>query len=414
MDPGLPRLTSSSEGLRLPSLSDAIGVALHEQPLSARAVRFWLRLDAGAETPDSTLLETLFAVTFDALDSGFRETAKSNFNAIARGGLSREYLFLTCHANFTITEYLLGGGPTAVTVAFDRLEEGRSYDLYRREHEAGQFGADALLSQEDYEASLSKVVEDAEQTLASRIGGYDSVVFLAPMGAHNAIAVEVWQAVAQWDIQTETDGTVNAVRYDAPEGDPEHTQTLNNLRSRITAGAASDGQAGNRIANISGLNQYYRDIGAYDDITPDDGSTATFTPAQPPPVYAPAPATLTATASGEDAVNLSWSSVSGASGYHVQHRLSGDDHWATADSGVTGTTYAASGLPCNMTHAFRVGAYGDGSTYNVRAGLGRLLRRRRRTRAVWGVSQRGHAARVRPCRWPGRPCEGRLSGFPDG
>ena len=33
-----------------------------------------------------------------------------------------------------------------------------------------------------------------------------------------------------------------------------------------------------RIANVSGLRQYYREIGAYGDITPDDGSTETFTP----------------------------------------------------------------------------------------------------------------------------------------
>ena len=37
-------------------------------------------------------------------------------------------------------------------------------------------------------------------------------------------------------------------------------------------------------SNVSGLNQYYRDMGAYDDITPDDDDDSTFTPAQPPPV----------------------------------------------------------------------------------------------------------------------------------
>ena len=79
----------------------------------------------------------------------------------------------------------------------------------------------------------------------------------------------------------------------------------------------------------SGLTQYYRDIGAYGDITPDDGETTPFTPSQPPPVYAPAPASLTATASGEttalgeESADLSWSSVTGASGYHVQRRVSG-------------------------------------------------------------------------------------------
>ena len=102
---------------------------------------------------------------------------------------------------------------------------------------------------------------------------------------YHEIAVEAWQVVAQWDLQTDEDEVVQAVRYGTPEGDPEHTQTLANPKSRITAATTGDASTGNRIANVSGLTQYYRDIGAYGDITPDDVSTATFTPAQPPPAY---------------------------------------------------------------------------------------------------------------------------------
>ena len=82
--------------------------------------------------------------------------------------------------------------------------------------------------------------------------------------------------------QTRTD-TVNAVRYGADANDPEHTQTLANLKNRIAAGAAGDAFADDRITNVSGLTQYYRDIGAYGDITPDNGSSDTFTPAQSAP-----------------------------------------------------------------------------------------------------------------------------------
>ena len=32
--------------------------------------------------------------------------------------------------------------------------------------------------------------------------GRESVVFLAPLGAHSAIAIEAWQVIAQWDVQT--------------------------------------------------------------------------------------------------------------------------------------------------------------------------------------------------------------------
>ena len=58
------------------------------------------------------------------------------------------------------------------------------------------------------------------------------------MGAHNAIAVEAWQAVEQWDLQTDEDDVVHAVRYGVPASDPESAQTLANLKSRVTAAAA--------------------------------------------------------------------------------------------------------------------------------------------------------------------------------
>ena len=77
---------------------------------------------------------------------------------------------------------------------------------------------------------------------------------------------------------------LQAVRYNVPERHPEARQTLANLNSRFTAAASSDTFAGKRIVNVSGLNQYYRDMGAYDDITPDDDDDSTFVPAQPPPV----------------------------------------------------------------------------------------------------------------------------------
>ena len=247
------------------------------------AIRYWLRLGADETLPSVAYLEILFTVILDDLNPEYRETAKANFLAIARGGLSEEYLFLTCFADYTVSNYLLGAGPTAVTVAYDNRGEAASYALYRREHEAGTFGTDALQTRGDYEASLQEIVVAAEEALAAEIGGRERIVFLAPMGAHHAIAFEAWQAVAHWDVATAADGTVNAVRVGAPAGDPEHTQTLANLTSRITTAAASDAHATTRIANVSGLQQKYRDMGAYGDITPGDGETTTFTPAQPPP-----------------------------------------------------------------------------------------------------------------------------------
>ncbi|MCY3748010.1 MAG: hypothetical protein OXG64_01835 [Chloroflexi bacterium] len=250
----------------------------------ADAIRFWLRLGASGAIPDQVFLERLFAVVLDTVDPDYRETAKANFRAIARGGESRDYLFLTCFADYAVTNFLLGSGttPATVTVAYDRMDEVASYDLYVREHEAGTYGTDALQTRGAYEAGLQAQVVVAEAALSAEIGGREAVVFLAPMGAHNAIGFEAWQAVASWAVVTDDNNVVQAIRDDTPAGDPEHTQTLANLSSRITTGAAADGQSTNRATRVDQLQQEYRDLGAYGDITPGDGQTTTFTPAQPP------------------------------------------------------------------------------------------------------------------------------------
>lgn len=61
----------------------------------ADAIRFWLGLGASGAIPDQVFLERLFAVVLDTVDPDYRETAKANFLAIARGGESRANLFVT-------------------------------------------------------------------------------------------------------------------------------------------------------------------------------------------------------------------------------------------------------------------------------------------------------------------------------
>ena len=332
-----------------------------------RAVRFWLGLDAADEIPEAPYLDALFTVTVDTLDPQFRETAKSNFNAIARGGLSTEYLFLVCYADYEVNEYLLGAGPTTLTVVYDRRGEAHSYDLYRREHDAGMFGAEAFMSDGEYQQNLDETVREAEAVLSSAVGGRESVVFLAPMGAHNAIGIEAWQAVAQWDLQTDDQGTVHAVRYGVPEDDPEHTQTLANLRSRVTTAAASDGQSGNRIANATGLTQHCRDIGAYGDITPDDGSTTTFTPSQPPTAYSCAGGTAV-TSPGEN-LGLVHDCEALVDGKDTL-RGTGMLNWATGTAMTSWDGVTTAGSPTRVT---KVELDDEDLTGSIPAGLGTLF-----------------------------------------
>ena len=469
------------------------------------AIRFWLELEDDEALPSASEVEVRFIMQLDRMRAAYPDTVISNFRSIASGGLSTEYEFLTCYVDYTVSEYVLGSGTSKVTVAYDRMGESRSYELYAEGHAVGEFGDEELMSESEYSEWRAGLVADVELVLGAVLEGREGVVFLAPMGAHNAIAVEAWQAVAQWDVQRVTtsepdDGTseetpsqserqtnsvpattVNVVRYGASAGDAEHTQTLSGLRTRIRTAVGSSSSSGGsggvsgqvepesppsggvvsgqsdssggtggasgqsssttsstsapacptessssaspapskptptptRIVNVSGLRGYYQSIGAYCFIGPyptvtatatstptalsggggasgQSGSDATatatvtatptpmplptFVPSQPPAVYAPKPGSVTATASGEDRANLTWTAVTGATGYTVQHRESGDDDsdagpWRTASGSVTGTSYSVTGLWCGKEHEFRVGAYGDGTTYNGRAGL---------------------------------------------
>ena len=54
---------------------------------------------------------------------------------------------------------------------------------------------------------------------------------------------------------------VHAVRYGVPENDPEYTQTLANLTTRITTAAVSDALADDRLENADELDDYYENIG---------------------------------------------------------------------------------------------------------------------------------------------------------
>ena len=142
-----------------------------------------------------------------------------------------------------------------LTVAYDRwpttgglrpVDEAAAYDLYVREHDTGTYGTAALQTRGEYEAALQAQVAAAEAALSDEIGGREAVVFLAPMGAHNAIGFEAWQAVAQWAVATDDANVVQAIRDDTPEGDPEHTQTLANLTSRTATAAGGDGTGSGR------------------------------------------------------------------------------------------------------------------------------------------------------------------------
>ena len=258
-------------------------------------IRFWLNLDANTPLPSPSEIEAEFMRYIAHMNPQSRDTTGARLLSLARGGVSEDYLVLACYANYTVTEYLLGAGPTTVTVAYDRAGERESYEIYRRQHGTGRFGDEPLMTQGAYENAMATYVANVEGALITRIGGRSSVVFLAPMGAHGNISIEVWMVIDQWDLWRDSENVTHAVRQGTTSDDPEHTQTLANLKSRIAAAIApatpvegdpTPSPAPTRIANVSGLGTYYTNIGAQGDITPGDGTTTTFTPAPPPTAYA--------------------------------------------------------------------------------------------------------------------------------
>lgn len=250
-------------------------------------LRFRLELDDGDPLPPVAEMESFFEATSSQLMPRYREGMRAAARALIRGGHSTDYQYLACYIDFLVGEYLLGAGPNRLTVAYDMsdIEAPLSYGLYFRTHQAGGYLPDEpLMTREEYQTSVfDRPARNAESLLRDSVVGRDSVLFLSPMGAQGNVAIEVWQVIAQWDIQ-QSNEELDAVRYNLHEDHPEYRQTLPNLKSRIATAAASDAFARKRIASTEGLNQFYRDIGAYGDITPDDGNADTFTPAQPPPV----------------------------------------------------------------------------------------------------------------------------------
>ena len=245
-------------------------------------IRFMLRIAPEDPLPTTAELQTVFNSFTSEIATQYRDSMRANFHHLVNGGVLEDSRILACYVDYTVSEYLLGSGPTTLTVAYDQLAKSRSYDLYQKAHTAGRYGSDALLTAEQYAAADAATVTATAESIKGAVMGRKSVVFLAPMAAHNSIAVEAWQAVAQWDVQT-IDGVETAVRYGAGANDAEYSQPLAAFKTRVTTAAASDAHAGQRIANVSGLRQYYRDIGAYGDITPNDGESTTSTPALPPP-----------------------------------------------------------------------------------------------------------------------------------
>lgn len=327
----------------------------------ADAIRVWLDYPEDEPLPTAATIAADFNAFVDLLAPQFQDSMRANFMHLSYGGVFTEGLTLTCYADFAVT-YFLGDGPRVITIAYDHLAKTRSYNLYQKAHAAGRYGADALLTAAEYAARDQAVLDAARQQLSNAFTNRGSLIFLAPMAAHYSIAVEAWQAIAQWDLQRQGD-TTYAVRYGAGPGDTDYSVPLDIMRARITKAVNSDAHAGRRIATIAGLNAYYRDRGAYGNIAAPGQPAVMFTPALPPaPPGVPAPTNLRAQ-STRTAVTISWHGVSSwaTTGYRILRRVANretDFTTLVANTARPATTYTDNDVRLGQTYIYRVQAVG--------------------------------------------------------
>jgi len=88
---------------------------------------------------------------------------------------------------------------------------------------------------------------------------------------------------------------------------------------------------------------------------------------QPPSASCGTPSGLAATSITQTSATLSWSAVSGATSYNLQHKPAAASTWTTVS--VAGTSYALSGLTANTSYNYQVQAVcsGGNSSYSTAA-----------------------------------------------
>ncbi len=273
-----------------------------------------------------------------------------------------KYREVSCFINIRANEYLVGKGPTSLTVI-------------RRT--AFTFNAYAYDNWTHWEESFRPLL------------GTEEVLFLAPAVNH---LNQMWEVIGSWGLERQG-GSVVVVHPLRDEWKQEDIDTYNTYRTSLLEIPLADFKTkvqalhtkrvqdnGGRVApaNFTGdlatgkqwpmlvtdankLADYMEAVGA--DTHPDGAPVTTF-----PPLYVDAPGSVTVYPPTDGFVGLVWESVTGATAYAIEALLEGDHEWQHIADGVAETIYRVPEtlLLCTETYRFRVGAYGDHETSNRR------------------------------------------------
>ena len=83
-------------------------------------IRALFEIDANTALPPSADLQKVFDALATQMAPQYRDAMQANFNHLVNGGVLEDSRVLTCYVDYAVSEYLLGSGPTTLTVAYCR------------------------------------------------------------------------------------------------------------------------------------------------------------------------------------------------------------------------------------------------------------------------------------------------------
>ena len=258
------------------------GIASSSGPVDSPAtVRQYLDGDAISFIPHIVLRGTYIPDTVRCIpDNPF------HIPSYVEPGYFQNSILMQCYADVRVNAYVLGSGPSKLTVLVQFLHYWQNYfatadSTHEEQLDLALWATELVLEEGD-----ARISEDP----SPGIFGREVLLFLGPPHNH---AVEVWQVFGTWDVQTKADDTVIAVHpardywslvrpddYQTHQAAlemelPAFTQAVADAQAaRITEnnGRIADANISSRkegvdlpmlITDANELSQFYRDTGAY-------------------------------------------------------------------------------------------------------------------------------------------------------
>ena len=276
----------------LAATSGSVSALLAERPAVPYSVGDYLD---GFGWSDYTIGHVVVRSTY--LPGTVRCTSDNSFQIpshIPASGLT-DYLFVLCYANVRVNDYIVGTGPSVLTVIAD-------YDIHGRNGRSFHEPEGVETLRGNWERALAEGGEQGRHELTvtgppAGITGREAILFLGPS---SDASVEAWEVFTTWDVQRLPGENPVAIHPDLfwyglfERDDAEFERLRPKLemelpafeQAAIAAHQARVAANGGRVrpdpafpmlvSDATQLSSYFHEVGAYSD--------PASPPAQPPPV----------------------------------------------------------------------------------------------------------------------------------